>query len=173
MVKACSKCKQEKPLGEFYRNRGKTDGRQSRCKTCMLEVQRQYAQTEPGRAYMQEYLRRYFKTEPGKTAQRRYNETDAGRKVRRTARRRYKQSEKGKKAQLRYRLKNPQKVVAHNALNQAIRAGKLERGLCEVCGTIFDVHGHHANYNEPLNVAWLCNQHHSTLHEEKRSNANR
>lgn len=33
-MKICSKCKQEKPLSEFYANKSSADGKQSYCKAC-------------------------------------------------------------------------------------------------------------------------------------------
>ena len=46
----------------------------------------------------------------------------------------------------------------------AIKRGDLVRGLCEACETDKDIHGHHDNYNKPLEVRWLCGKHHRELH---------
>lgn len=40
--KRCCRCKQTKPLTEFYRDQRNSDGRQSRCKGCHAEVLREY-----------------------------------------------------------------------------------------------------------------------------------
>jgi hypothetical protein len=54
---------------------------------------------------------------------------------------------------------------ARNALNRAIRKGDLERGACEVCAEP-NAHGHHDDYDKPLDVRWLCPAHHAETHRE-------
>ena len=34
MLKRCGRCKTKKPIQDFYKNRQKKDGRQSKCKVC-------------------------------------------------------------------------------------------------------------------------------------------
>lgn len=65
----------------------------------------------------------------------------------------------------RMRSQHPNKYRAHNAVNNALRDGRLERKPCERCGSL-RVHGHHDDYNEPLNVKWLCPRHHKERHAE-------
>ena len=44
-----------------------------------------------------------------------------------------------------------------NALHSAIRAGKLERGTeCATCGSTSAIEAAHFDYDQPLNVLWLC-----------------
>ena len=64
-----------------------------------------------------------------------------------------------------FRSKFPNKYKAHNMVNNAIRDNKLFKKPCEICGSE-DVHGHHDNYHEPLNIRWLCPVHHSQWHIE-------
>jgi len=65
----------------------------------------------------------------------------------------------------RYRDKNPKKYKAHNMVNNAIRDKKLFRECCEVCGNEKS-HAHHDDYSKPLNVRFLCCEHHRQWHEE-------
>lgn len=51
------------------------------------------------------------------------------------------------------------KKKARDAVNYAIRSGKMHKGACKYCGCS-DVEAHHLNYNQPLNVVWLCKEHH-------------
>lgn len=54
-MKTCSKCDEEKPLTEFYKQASRADGRQRYCKRCAKEFQRGYlksgAKRPGGRAY--------------------------------------------------------------------------------------------------------------------------
>ena len=63
-----------------------------------------------------------------------------------------------------YREKYPEKVLAQQKLNKAIKQGKIKRSPCEVCGRT-DVHGHHDNYLMPYSVRWLCPVHHKEVHQ--------
>jgi len=71
------------------------------------------------------------------------------------------------KAQItkKYRENNPKKYKAHSAVGYAIKSGKLTPQPCEVCGNK-EVHGHHCDYDKPLDVLWLCAEHHSAWHKE-------
>lgn len=64
----------------------------------------------------------------------------------------------------RWREKHPEAYRAQNAVNNAIRDGKLERGPCSICGTSKHVHGHHKDYSRPLDVTWLCAKCHQRIH---------
>lgn len=60
----------------------------------------------------------------------------------------------------------PMKYRARNAVNNAVRNGKLIKQPCEVCGRTKDIHGHHDDYSKPLEVRWLCPPHHKAWHLE-------
>lgn len=67
-----------------------------------------------------------------------------------------------------WRAKNPLKYKAQNAVNNALRDGKLKREPCYFCRAEF-VHAHHQDYSKPLEVMWLCPRCHHRLHAlEKR-----
>ena len=56
-----------------------------------------------------------------------------------------------------YREKYPLKYKAKNAVNNAVRDGRLVKAdACEDCGSTFALHGHHDDYTKPLEVRWLC-----------------
>lgn len=62
---------------------------------------------------------------------------------------------------------------AHNAIEQAIEAGEMQRReSCEQCGdagTFKDgrtkIQAHHDDYNKPLEVRWLCQRCHHAWHK--------
>lgn len=51
------------------------------------------------------------------------------------------------------------KHKARKAVNNALRSGKLIKKSCKVCGN-FETTAHHHDYTKPLDVIWLCKQHH-------------
>lgn len=64
-----------------------------------------------------------------------------------------------------YRAANMSKYKAHSAVTNAVRDGRLERpNRCDHCGTDCKPHGHHEDYNKPLEVIWLCAECHRNLH---------
>jgi ribosomal protein S27AE len=62
-----------------------------------------------------------------------------------------------------WRDNNKNKTKAHRLLNRAIHNGAIKRKPCENCGEV-KVEAHHDDYNKPLEVKWLCHQHHNELH---------
>lgn len=50
----------------------------------------------------------------------------------------------------------------------AVLVGMLTKGPCEVCG-ITRVDAHHEDYTKPLEVRWLCREHHRARHDAMKS----
>ena len=153
------------------------------------EANRRYAKTQKAK----ERYKRFWRSEKGKLADRRYKERHREElrlrareyqqrddiKVKQAAyrkteackliRRKYEQSEKGKvthkKKDAKRRQHFPEKVRAHNALNNAIQAGIMMRQLCSKCGAA-NAEGHHPDYSKPLEVVWLCGDCHRNVHKE-------
>jgi hypothetical protein len=65
-----------------------------------------------------------------------------------------------------YRAANPKKYKAHGMVARALRAGKMYPMPCLVCGK--DAEAHHPDYDQPLDVIWLCPAHHKEVHGESR-----
>ena len=64
-----------------------------------------------------------------------------------------------------YRKQKPKAYKAKNAVNNALRDGKLYKpDNCEDCGSDFYVEGHHNDYDKPLAVRWLCARCHKIWH---------
>ena len=63
-----------------------------------------------------------------------------------------------------YRLKFEARAKVTNSL----KVGTLSRLPCEVCG-VLKAQAHHDDYSKPLDVRWLCRDHHSAFHKEQRS----
>jgi len=81
--------------------------------------------------------------------------------------RKYRQSEKGRASrvanQKAYADRWPEKIKAQVAVSKAKRTGDITEQPCEICGNL-NVEAHHDDYNEPLNVRWLCKKHHDEYH---------
>lgn len=63
------------------------------------------------------------------------------------------------------------KQKARNLLYSEIRAKRIIKPcICEGCNTENILQAHHFNYNEPLNIIWLCRKCHSVLHRKGDNN---
>lgn len=56
-----------------------------------------------------------------------------------------------------------QKRLTRAKSNSALKRGLIQKKPCEVCG-IDDTEMHHSDYTKPLDVTWLCYEHHLGLH---------
>lgn len=76
-------------------------------------------------------------------------------------------TESGKAAHARankaYRQRNRKKLAAHNAISKGILRGKILPMTCIVCGK--KAEAHHPDYDAPLDVVWLCPDHHREVHK--------
>lgn len=62
-----------------------------------------------------------------------------------------------------WRERNPEKVAAWRAVQEAVRTGELMvPDACERCGSDGPLDAHHADYSKPLEVEWLCKPCHGT-----------
>ena len=136
-TKSCRGCGQDKRLGAFHSDRSRPDGLRNQCKACVNRYHRELRAKKPG--HYIDYSRRYYRKHSTEII-------------------RYEQARRAS-MQVRY--------AANNAVNNAIRDGKLERQPCEVCGKP-NAHGHHEDYSKPLDVNWLCRRHHADRHRALR-----
>lgn len=132
-TKICGRCKAEKPVSEFYRNT--QSGYGAECKPCHRVSNREYYKTEHGRRYKREYVKR-------PEVRKRINE---------------------KKAQYRQRPDVRIKNMARWYTNHEIRAGRLKREPCALCGKP-QAEAHHEDYSQPILIVWLCPDCHSNIH---------
>ena len=179
MVKTCLACQKELPFSEFTKNSKEDGGLSSKCRSCWRAYRVEKGlQKPPGwsrkTSDMAEYQREWRAANPDKVREyekRRDRPYDPER-------------ERGKYERKMRRLKGPDYVVgspqnkrvgellpeviakrskARRALRRAVKMGKVQKFPCWTCGDE-DVHGHHHDYDKPLDVVWLCNKHHRELH---------
>ena len=60
-----------------------------------------------------------------------------------------------------------QRNAARAKVSAAIRDGELVKQPCFICGET-KAQAHHADYDEPLSVIWLCVPHHYEAHASTR-----
>lgn len=148
MSKRCFVCGVTKVLESFYRHPQMSDGHLNKCKLCTRRDVR-----ENRTAKFEHYSA--------------YERSRAARPDRVEARRRYARTAAGKAAHTRackwQRVVNADKYKARTAVGNALRAGKLKRLPCQVCGTA-PSQAHHRDYSKPLEVLWLCRSHHAEAH---------
>src|SRR3954467_5752180 len=62
---------------------------------------------------------------------------------------------------------DPYEQVARQAVSNALRDGRLTKGSCELAGASCRgrIEAHHDDYDRPLEVRWLCKEHHMREHE--------
>jgi hypothetical protein len=137
-MKACFKCGETKALSEFYRHKMMADGHLNKCKDCAkMDVRKHRSENESVREYDR---RRYYEN-----PERRKHASDNAKK---------------------WNEKYPERYRAHYAVSNAVRDGRLKKMPCEVCGDD-QVHAHHEDYSNPLDVVWLCPRHHALHHAEE------
>jgi len=138
-LKICNECEEVKLRTEFYKNKY---GYESKCKECKKVFRKEYNQRpeviEKNREYQKKWSREYYDRCP----------------------------ERVQLSQKQWAFKNPDKVQAHLAVNEALRRGELKREPCVECGNEVS-QGHHPDYAKALEVIWLCSIHHNQLHSEK------
>lgn len=64
-MKTCSKCKSDKDLSDFYKDKSKRDGMRKECKTCQAAQHKLRRDSEDGRAYQKRYWESYRSTPKG------------------------------------------------------------------------------------------------------------
>jgi hypothetical protein len=139
LSKKCSKCGIEKLLETFALDKRRKDGRGSWCRACKYLDYRAWVKRNKYQA--NHYGRRYY-----------YKHWENIKLKSRIAR-------TGKKQTT---IKDPTKKKARQKFAYAVKAGRIVRQPCGVCGKE-PAEGHHEDYNKPFDVIWLCKDHHAEL----------
>lgn len=135
-MKICKGCGLAKPIEDYHRSARASDGRATKCRQC--ESQRHKA-----------HYARHCESVKAKV---RAYQAGKGRAL-----------ANGSKST--YKTRNPKKVRAHQLVRNALRRGDLVRQPCETCGSVDHVVAHHDDYDQPLAIRWLCEDHHKEWHK--------
>lgn len=139
LEKNCFKCKTIKPLNEFYKQNAMADGYLNKCKECTKNDATIY------RNKNLEKIRAYDMAR-SKEPQRAKMAAEVNRA---------------------WRAEDHRRSRAHNAVARAIKKGLLVFSPCIKCGEKKSV-AHHEDYDQPLDVVWLCQPCHRQRHKEIR-----
>lgn len=151
----CTRCDEDKPATEYYKQPRARSGRMSICKECHKTAVRK------NRREKIEYYKEYDRQR-------------AFRDDRVMARKRYQQAMKKnpqavkrmRKGRAKWAAKRSVQRKANVMVGNAIRDGKLIKQPCERCGRRDQICAHHENYHKPLDVTWLCRDCHGQRHRE-------
>ncbi len=135
--KTCFKCGIRQSLDGFYKHPRMKDGYLNKCKNC---------------------------TKTDSLLNRRKNE-DYYNKYDRDRAKLFHRKQSMKIIHEKWKVKFPEKRKAHIIFNNAIRDNKIKKLPCWECGNV-EVEGHHPDYDQPLQVVWLCTKHHKEIHRK-------
>jgi len=165
MAKQCRKCGTEKPLSEFFRNKGTKDGYLGRCKPCAMAANRESRDKHRDKVKAREQAYRERRKDWYTEIKAAYRQSHKGeiaaymKEYRQVNLDRLSAQERG------HRQEHPERTRAHQILHNAVRRGEMTRPTqCEACESICTPQGHHADYSKPLDVEWLCHRHHAARH---------
>ena len=140
-TKKCFKCGRVLDLSEFYPHKQMKDGHLNKCKDCAKTDVQVYRIEHPD--IVRERDRKRFQNN-------------------------IERREKNAVHAVAYRKKHPERYRAQNAVNNAVRDGRLKKPeACEVCNTPGLIHAHHHDYSRPLDVVWVCVKCHRDLHHQE------
>lgn len=138
-MKVCTICKEDKSISEYYPIYYKKLNKtylQSRCKSCDKIVKNKWS--SENKAEIREQKRDY---------------------------RERTREERNIQSKNYYRKADPKKIKARSILGYHVRYGKIIKPeLCEGCMEKQELHGHHIDYDKPLDVKWLCITCHAKEH---------
>lgn len=148
--KVCFKCNKFLPFSQFYKHSQMSDGHLNKCKECTKR------DTKENRERRQDYYNAYDRNR-AKLPHRRED-----------VRERQKQNKQSHNLANRdYAQKYPDRRKCQCAVSKALKAGRISRLHCFICGSS-EVEAHHAYYDltAPLDVVWLCIEHHKECHRK-------
>lgn len=149
--KVCFKCGKLKPLDGFYKHSKMADGHLNKCKECnKKDVSKNYRKNID---HYKEYERKRHQGPERKA----YNHQKSKEWHR-------KNKERSSEMKKEWENRNPEKRKASHLVGNALRSGRLQKQPCAICGKTDNVQGHHFDYDKPLEVIWLCIEHHNMVH---------
>jgi hypothetical protein len=150
MKKACTQCGVKKEPAEFANSSRTKSGKKSRCKACKKIYNKEYHARPEVVARAKKYYINPVNNDRIKKRAKKYSQLPSTREAHRVY-------DKKNKAL------HPEKRRARDAVNNALRSGKLVRLPCKKCGATYKIEAHHWDYSKPLDVLWYCTEHHDDI----------
>lgn len=122
-TKVCSKCKKEKLLSDYGKNKSGKNGLSARCKDCARKYSAQYRNSERGKEVRRKYAKEYQKRPIYKKIITDYNRSDKHKQ----ANERYRHSARGKEIRLQREF--------GITLEEYAYLFQKQQGKCAICGS--------------------------------------
>lgn len=148
-TKICGKCKQGKPLNEFYINR--RDGYQSYCKECKKIGDRKYNK-QPKRREFNKQCYEKLKNDGY------FNEYQQKPEVKKRNAEQMKKYSQDPRLRIRF--------LARWFARRMTENGTIKQEPCAICGEKISQR-HHPDYTKPLLIIWLCADCHNKIPKSK------
>lgn len=133
-MKNCWRCGISRPKEDFMKDSSRADGLSHVCKVCDRERFKGYYLKH--RDHVNERVKKYTQTPTGKEVARRRNKH--------------------------MMEKYPEKYKTRYMTRMYIKAGKITKKPCEICGDA-NVEVHHPDYSDAINVHFYCRYHHRVV----------
>jgi hypothetical protein len=151
-TKICSSCGKSKPPSEFRKGKGFT------CRQCEREKALVYYYAHPLDERQKEKRKAYQRR--WRTININYARTEETKE----------QAEHRRSLSRRWGETHRKERNVQAAVHRAVKKGLLKKPCrCSFCGREAQLYGHHIDYDEPLNVVWLCRQCHRRIHVKNAS----
>lgn len=172
-TKICFKCKQIKPISEFYKHPTTKDGYLNKCKSCVCEYVRQWEKTATGKQSRKKYKqsikgkfcdKRYYRSIKGQNQRKNYQKN--GKHIIANIKYRINHPERAKNDSMKYRINYPERLRANRIIRTNIENGlipKIKTQKCTICHKQAQEY-HHPDYSKPLEVIPLCMSCHKFIH---------
>jgi hypothetical protein len=128
-MKRCTNCGENKELSEFGLSKKSKDGLSYYCRACVSKNKKQYRSLPEVKERDRETKKKWLLRPESKILRRNSDKIRS--------------------------MRFPEKIKARKLLQSAVRSGKIKRLPCVMCGNPKS-HGHHHDYDIPLDVTWLC-----------------
>lgn len=141
--KFCHSCQNLKSISDFNKNKARSDGLQTQCKSCHNEMTRKYNHSPRGKVAVANAVSKYQKTDKWRLSHLKKVVEDT--------------------------KKNPDKYLARQMVNRAVRKGLIphpKKLHCNSCGEAARHYHHYNGYNESniFDIIPVCAKCHVGLH---------
>ena len=146
-MRKCSRCKKEKNIQEFHKNKRQPQGYEYYCKECSRIFKLNVLSNGGNKKKYLELMRKANKKSY------------------------WKDIEESRRKKRNFYRKREMEYKANALLNVYIKRGKvIKKDICEDCYNKKAIDGHHEDYKKPLEVIWLCEKCHGRRHRKIYSN---